>query len=169
MRSDRVFMKIISITIPHLLEKSLNEECEKRQINKSELMRRAFLEFMLKYNCLEDYEKVFAETMLKHYKENMIEFIRSKNMKKMTIIRSIRNCIYRIRGGGNLLDRKDLINNFKLTLEICEIYDWKREAKIIKEMIKELKAKKIDKKRVEIFYTEAKKLSPEEREDIGEV
>jgi hypothetical protein len=36
-------------------------------------------------------------------------------------------------------------------------------------MIKELKAKKIDKKRVEIFYTEAKKLSPEEREDIGEV
>lgn len=153
--------KIVSFRFDEFMINRLNNESEKRKISRNEIVCNAVYEYIENHIELKGYEKDFVDAMLKESKVNMIEFVRSRNIKKITLIHNIQKMIYNVSRNQNWIEKKDLIENLNYTLAICDIYEWKKEKRDIQSMVKDLKTRMINEKKMGIKVTENKKIGME--------
>jgi hypothetical protein len=139
----------------------LKNESEKRKISKSMFIRNAICEYSLKNNELKGYEREYVDAIQKENKINLVKFLRSKNMQKITLLNNIHKTIFRLRMNQHWIEKKDLINNLNYTQEICKINGWRKERKEVRSLIKEFKARLILERKKGIVVTQREKIIPE--------
>jgi len=131
----------LKIYVEEYLREAIDKICENKKISMGVLVKNMILkQIIIEHSeTLSKQEKEYITIKEKERMNNVLKYVRSKNAEKIFFLRNIKKQIYLFTLNRKDIDKKDLIHNMKLNLEIAKHNDWKNETKHIKEFLQRIK------------------------------
>lgn len=131
--------------VPEYLKQLLVKLAAERGLGMSELLGNMIIREVTNgtYEELTKTEKHYVALKEREIETDMLKFIRSKTAEKMHFLRNIKKQMYLFtlhENNGRDIDKKDIIENMKVNLQIAQANKWNHEVKKIKEFLKKVKS-----------------------------
>lgn len=123
--------------LPDYLEEILNRIAEKKKTSKNKIITILLIKSIEEYagQDLTENEKTAIRLAKEESEVSVLKYIRSRSAEKLNFMGNIHKQLWHFSILGKQADKKEVLNNMKLNLEIAKVHNWKSEMKQIKEII----------------------------------
>lgn len=128
----------VPVFVKELLEKIATE----RKLTLSEVVGNMLVKQISEgnYNCLTKTEQKYVSLKETEHEADMLKYIRSRGAEKINFLKNIKKQMYLFNLNKADVQKKDIIENLKVSLQIAKVNHWHNEETRIRDFLKKVKA-----------------------------